>query len=212
MKHKFLPSLIIVGLLTAGAAYATPGNLTQVVGSIHNNVYTNKYFKFKMPIPNGWHSYNSKVEQALSDRAQKMYFGKQSKNATALLTKPVTLFLFTKKPLGITANTVISGKAVPYTVLFGSITTKLFLQNVAYIIKNNKRVDAEVNDHLPNVKIGGKSFAHITVKTNYGFMNIEEDIYAVKIKDYIYMVTSATTNSKDQEKANKVLHTIEFSK
>lgn len=223
MKKVFpiLSIAVFLCVLTANSFSQTKGRRpapvpakvqpASIYGEVEKNVYTNRFFEFKLTVPETWLIQEQEVSDAIKKQGGSMVKGKSTamdkafRNAEKRLTMLLT---FSKDILGIQNNaiaTVGAERAMP-TMPFRSGEDYLRL-NLQTMRSLQLPADFKFSNTVETDELGTTTFPYVQINRN----GYDQRIYSITKKGYALIFTFSYTSEDDLNILRDVLKNADLS-
>ena len=186
-------------------------------GKVENNVYSNKFFNFKMNVPEKWQIQSKQQTKEILKSGEKVVAGDDKTMQAVIEASKIN-----------TANLLVVfkhkvGAAVDYNPSFSVIAENLkaapgvetgndYLFHTKKLLKRSKVNFSYVSETFEKENVGGVDFYKMEVHVNYAGLTIKQIYYSTVIKRFALSVIISYINDKQKEKLNGVISSIKFSK
>lgn len=179
-----------------------------VLGTVEGNTYTNGYFGFTLPIPEGWYvATGEQLSQIIN--ASLEYLNGDSENPTISLAKQmfIPLILIAEQdPSSSNFNLTCTAQNISK---FGGLVKDLqTYMNAA--VQGLKAQGLEPSGDVEYLNIGGQEFGKISGKQSMAGITFNQAIYCFMKNGFIVMFTLGSTTDEGMQMLEDVMKGITF--
>lgn len=213
MRSTFV-LLLLVALVSCKQSARIPDDFDY--GKVENNVYSNDYFGFKIPLPADWALQSKEEMERLRQQGRAMIEQSNKDMAKTLKASEVNsamlLSIFRHKPDSVTGefNHSMTVLAENISKVPGIKTAVDYLENTKKLIVQS-RMPYKTSD-IHRQKVGGRDFDVMTVTMTMQGIDIEQLYYTTVIGDFALGMIISYTNSQQEEELKKIVNGISFNK
>jgi predicted RNA-binding Zn-ribbon protein involved in translation (DUF1610 family) len=186
-------------------------------GTIEDSVYKNKYFGFRLTLPEGWNPIDQKTQEEMEKVAGKMIAANQ-KGFDAFINasseEAVSMFTVFKHPLGtpVPFNPSVMCMAQNVKHFPGIKKGSDYLYHLKTLMETLDLgpIHIEYSDSTDTEAVGGVDFDVLDLRVHVGNASITQKYYARVMKGYVlsYILTYQTWD--DMEELDNCLDTVSF--
>ena len=217
MELNMIRNLIVafwLTLLITGCDTKTQADISY--GTIHDNVYNNKYFDISINVPDAWFVQSQAEQKALMETGSNLIAG-EDKTLKAVMKESekqtVNLFSFFKFEPGssVNFNPNIISVAERVSHIPGIKKGSDYLFHAKKLLESGQ-MNYEFPNNIYTKEISGASFdvmpAQITVKN----ITVYQEYHALKVKDYVLAFILSYSSDPEKAELENALNKLKFSK
>lgn len=209
MKSKqFLLVVVAIGILSFSVDAQLPAD---ILGTIENGRYTNKFLKFELNYPDGWLVVETEERKAVTEIGSAAIKTGNSR-ADSLIAEgsknEVVVLFVAEKPLGSLDNGVfgMSITKLPVKGYTPKFLTETFKSTFLTNPKNKLVKDVSIQT------IGGRSWGNVLIDLDVFGQAVHTNYFVTVIDDYAVVATMSYQSPKHLEKMDAAFRGIRFSK
>jgi len=199
-------SRVLAQAVTPKRADGTPS----LYGVVSENKYTNEFFGFSFPIPNGF-TVIEPEEALLWAKAGgdmlKVENGKTSKDIDNSIAKQATLLAVAERPMGSPGNSALE---VVVLKQGNGITANMALVASVSLITSTGKL--KLMNSLTNPRFGGLAFAGALVTGEFNSVKISQEMYVIMRRGYSIHVVVTYSTDEGRKSVMGILEKIQFTK
>jgi hypothetical protein len=164
-----------------------PNQPTPDNGEVDGQIYTNHFFGFQLTYPDGWFVLNQAGQQEATEAGARVLGLDEQKQATIARAAAHTINLFamtqylTPPPGQGSANLLSTAEQLKVV----NLTPAQYLVSMRDGLLPRMGINFDVAQDVQAVKIGGRSFATMTLNVKTSTLNIKQKYYVTIAKGYV---------------------------
>ncbi len=183
-------------------------------GKIENNIYSNKFFGFNMPVQNGWEALNKSYMDSLraeglkeiadgNSELEKSFESSEIKTANLISIIKTDTIIF--QPYSANISLVAENLKLAIHIKDG----KSYLETAKEFMVNSG-IDIKFVGPITDYEIGEKKFYTMEIVNDYSGMEVHQDFYATIINGFGLSFVGSWVNDEQRESIRQLLTEITF--